>query len=121
MPYLANKPFSFAIINGAESVKAIKPSLAVVTSGVSAAATGLGADELPVDVPVDAVLEELHPLIMNVAAVVAPAVNRKLRLEIFDIVCSLRRSKRDQDWKIIVEQCSTTLVSELEPETKRFS
>jgi hypothetical protein len=77
------------MISGAESVKAMKPSLAVVTSGVSAAATGLGAallfaavDELAVE---EGLVDELHPLIMNVAAVVAPAVNRKLRLEIFDM------------------------------------
>src|SRR6476469_6880448 len=36
MPYLANKPFSTAIIKGAESVRAMNPSLAVVTSGLSA-------------------------------------------------------------------------------------
>src|SRR3712207_8783606 len=52
-------------------------SLAVVTSGASAAATGLGAGELP------AVLleveEELHPCARNVAAVAAPAVKMKLR------------------------------------------
>ncbi len=45
MPYLANKPFSLAMISGAESVNAMKPSFAVVTSGASAAETGLGDAE----------------------------------------------------------------------------
>lgn len=36
MPYFSNKPFSLAIISGAESVRAMNPNLAVVTSGASA-------------------------------------------------------------------------------------
>src|SRR6185503_3097325 len=43
MPYLAKSPFSFAMISGAESVSAMKPSTALVVSGVAAAAySGLG-------------------------------------------------------------------------------
>ena len=74
------------MISGAESVRAIKPSFAVVTSGVSAAATGLGAGEEPELAVLSLVLLEEQPLTINVAAVVALAVNRKLRLEIFDIL-----------------------------------
>src|SRR4028118_140013 len=36
MPYLANNPFSWAMIKGAASVRAMNPSLAAVTSGASA-------------------------------------------------------------------------------------
>jgi hypothetical protein len=60
-----------------------------VTSGASAAATGLG--EAGEELLVLAVLEELHPLIISVAAVVALAVTRKLRLEIFDMIFSLKK------------------------------
>src|SRR3954471_16542753 len=35
MPNLANRPFSLAMINGEESVSAIKPRVAVVVSGAS--------------------------------------------------------------------------------------
>jgi hypothetical protein len=38
-----------------------------------------------------AVLEELQPLMIRVAAVVALAVTRKLRLEIFDMMFSLKK------------------------------
>ena len=84
------------MISGAESVRAMKPSLAVVTSGVSAEATGLGdagdaAVEDAGEELVLAVLEELQPLMIRVAAVVALAVTRKLRLEIFDMMFSLKK------------------------------
>jgi hypothetical protein len=39
MPYLAKKPFSLAIIKGAESVKAINPNLALVVSTFGALLT----------------------------------------------------------------------------------
>jgi len=73
------------MIKGAESVRAINPSFAPVTSGASAAATGLGlADSV---VAAGSVPEsELQPLIKNVAAVVAPAVIKNLRLDKFDMV-----------------------------------
>src|SRR5688572_30482720 len=38
MPYLAYKPFSLATINGAASVSAMKPSIALVVSGAPVAA-----------------------------------------------------------------------------------
>ena len=58
------------MISGAESVRAMKPSLAVVTSGVSAEATGLGeagdaAVEDAGEELVLAVLEELQPFSNN--------------------------------------------------------
>ena len=44
MPYLAKKPFSLATISGAASVSAMKPSTALVVSGVAAAAySGFGS------------------------------------------------------------------------------
>jgi hypothetical protein len=39
MPYFSNNPFSLAIMSGAESVRAMNPSLALVVSGASAALT----------------------------------------------------------------------------------
>ncbi len=57
IPYFLNNPFSRAIINGAESVKAINPNLAVVTSGVSAALTLAAGAESVLEVEVS--FEEL--------------------------------------------------------------
>jgi hypothetical protein len=73
------------MIKGAASVKAINPSLAVVTSGVSDAVT-LTADADGEDELVDAVLEpELQPCIIMLPAAVAPAVIKNLRLDRFDM------------------------------------
>jgi hypothetical protein len=82
---LAKSPFSLAIIRGAESVRAINPSFAVVTSGVSVAATGLAAGEASVEEE-ELVVLDVQALIKNVAAVAAPAVTINLRRETLDIV-----------------------------------
>jgi hypothetical protein len=70
-----------AIIKGAASVRAIKPSLAVVTSGVSplaaGEATGLPAGEGLVAV----LLGVVQPWRIAVPTAVAPAVKINLRLE----------------------------------------
>jgi hypothetical protein len=75
------------MINGAESVNAMKPSFAVVTSGASSAAIGLAAGEEE-DEASGAVLseEELQLFSNQVAAVVALAVRINLRLERFDML-----------------------------------
>jgi hypothetical protein len=74
--------FSFAITNGAQSVNAIKPNFAVVTSGASAApglAAVVGEDAEGVD------LDPPQLLIKRAVAVVAPAVIRNFRLDKLDI------------------------------------
>ena len=69
MPYLAKRPFSLATISGAESVSAMKPSTALVVSGVALAAySGFGrmAARLPAVAAAAAVLitwrREIRPL-----------------------------------------------------------
>jgi hypothetical protein len=56
---------------------------------VSAAATGLG--EAGEELLLLEVWVEVQPLMISVAAVVALAVTRKLRLEIFDMFFSLKK------------------------------
>ena len=81
MPYLANIPFSLAIIRGAASVKAINPSFAVVTSGASppVVVAGLAWPSVPGVVGVGA-LPVVQPCNTTVPRAVAPAVKIKLRL-----------------------------------------
>src|SRR6476620_3030497 len=86
MPYLANNPFSWAMIKGAESVRAMNPSLAAVTSGASAglmltAGAALGDAPLGVALEVVEVEAELQPWARRVPAAVAPAVMMNFLLE----------------------------------------
>src|SRR6476646_2673941 len=86
MPYLANSPFSLAMIRGAASVSAMKPSLAVVTSGVSAAETLTAgvALEAGLEAGLEAVsveFEDVQPWASKVPAAVTPAVQMNFRLE----------------------------------------
>jgi len=76
MPYLANKPFSLAMINGAESVRGINPSLAVVTSGASAAAI---VGVVAVEPSPSAFL--LQALVRTLAAAVIPDASINFLLE----------------------------------------
>jgi hypothetical protein len=79
MPYLSNNPFSLAIIRGAESVKAINPSLAVVTSGPSplgeAVVVGLAG------VVVAVLFGLVQPCRIAVPRAVAPAVTINFLLD----------------------------------------
>src|SRR4028118_1187352 len=88
MPYLANNPFSWAMIKGAESVRAMNPSSAAVTSGASAglmltagAALGDAPPAAGVAHPLDVVELELQPWARRVPAAVAPAVMMNFLLE----------------------------------------
>src|SRR6476469_5912772 len=80
MPYLANSPFSWAMIKGAESVRAMNPRLAAVTSGASAGLM-LTAGEALGGVALDGVEPELQPWARRVPAAVAPAVIMNFLLE----------------------------------------
>ena len=78
IPYLAKKPFSLAIINGADSTIGIKPSLIVVTSGacsglILAAGTCVVAGALPVLAVGSGGLPK-HPFKNTVLAAETPAV-----------------------------------------------
>jgi hypothetical protein len=81
-------PFSAAIIRGAESVKAIKPNLAVVVSTLGASATGLtlaAALVLVVEVLSLAVLLR-QPWSKTELAAAAPVVKMNCRLLNFVIL-----------------------------------
>ena len=80
IPYLANKPFSLAIIKGAESVRAMNPNLAVVTSGASPAAILVAGVVLAVGLASPSTLL-LQALVKILAAAVAPAVSINFRRE----------------------------------------
>jgi hypothetical protein len=84
MPYLANNPFSWAMIKGAESVRAMNPSLAAVTSGASAGlmlTAGAALGDALLGVVLDVVEPELQPWARRVPAAVAPAVMMNFLLE----------------------------------------
>lgn len=84
MPYLANNPFSWAMIKGAESVRAMNPSLAAVTSGASAGlmlTAGAALGDALLGVALDVVEPELQPWASRVPAAVAPAVMMNFLLE----------------------------------------
>ena len=78
IPYLAKKPFSLAIIKGADSTMGIKPSLIFVTSGacsglIFATGTAVVAGELPVLAVGSGGLPK-HPFKKMVLAAETPAV-----------------------------------------------
>jgi hypothetical protein len=72
------------MIKGAESVRAMNPSLAVVTSGASAGLTltaGAAVGEAPVGEALVVLEPELQPWARRVPAAVAPAVMMNFLLE----------------------------------------
>ncbi|BDA67146.1 hypothetical protein RIVM261_027780 [Rivularia sp. IAM M-261] len=74
IPYFWNNPFSKAIIIGAESVKAINPSLALVVSTLGAFATGVKFDAgFAVLVVPPELLSALDPFDEQPFAIMAPA------------------------------------------------
>ena len=80
------------MIKGAESVRAMNPSLAAVTSGASAGlmlTAGAALGEAPpagVALPLDVVGPELQPWARRVPAAVAPAVMMNFLLEML-LIC----------------------------------
>jgi hypothetical protein len=80
MPYLAKKPFSLAIIRGAESVRAINPNLALVVSTL--AVLLIWVEEL---VP-DPELSDEQPCATIAVAAVTPDVIRNFLREILLIL-----------------------------------
>jgi len=72
------------MIKGAESVRAMNPSLAAVTSGASAGlmlTAGAALGDAPPGVALDVVGPELQPWARRVPAAVAPAVMMNFLLE----------------------------------------
>ena len=72
------------MIKGAESVRAMNPSLAAVTSGASAGlmlTAGAALGVVPLGVALDVVEAELQPWARRVPAAVAPAVMMNFLLE----------------------------------------
>ena len=61
IPYLVKKPFSLAIIKGAESVKAINPNLAVVVSTFGELLASLLLEEVALSVFVESDLLDEQP------------------------------------------------------------
>src|ERR687886_562670 len=107
IPYFSKRPFSLAIISGAESVRAINPNLAWVVSTFGALAAGpvLVADE-PLASDFEVLLPEEQPWTNKEAAVAALAVMMNCRLEnlviadFWMLFSSLKRFPIHHGWEV---------------------